>query len=333
MKDKHGHAQKPLIETVIADLEQRDHHFVYTKTDARDFLLPQRRTRVFGCSIKQRGQTTNEMEERESTWKQLFSTLGMASKEQSFSLDEMLEKGLDPQPLQATQDIKNWKVIMSKAEKAGKDPGSVCMHLGSSEGRLEWATQCSTCIRPSHDIYCGRVERTLVPCELLRLQGVWDLDFERPEALSDLPTLLARDMAGNAFPTTVLQANLISSLVAYAPTWLSLSSGDHDSEAPPPGPACQDHRGTKRKAKKSFGETTGGPRKKAKQNIRSKRTPPGQRTASGTKSTKKGKKGNKGDCISISKKIALIEEFNTLKASGSKKPNEEPRFCHRHQNA
>lgn len=36
------------------------------------------------------------------------------------------------------------------------------------------------------------------------------------------------------------------------------------------------------------------------------------------------RKGNKGDCISIAKKIALMDEFNALKDKGCIKPNQEP---------
>lgn len=45
----------------------------------------------------------------------------------------------------------------------------------------------------------------------------------------------------------------------------------------------------------------------------------------GTDTTeKKKKKSNKGDCISIAKKIALIDEFNALRDGGCTKPNHEP---------
>ena len=39
---------------------------------------------------------------------------------------------------------------------------------------------------------------------------------------------------------------------------------------------------------------------------------------------KEKRRGNKGDCISIAKKIALIDEFNALKDGGCLKPNHEP---------
>ena len=44
-------------------------------------------------------------------------------------------------------------------------------------------------------------------------------------------------------------------------------------------------------------------------------------------SAKKKRKANKGDCISIAKKIALIDEFNALKDRGCMKPNNEPQRC------
>ena len=73
----------------------------------------------------------------------------------------------------------------------------------------------STCVRPSHEIFCGLAGRPFVGTELLRLQGSFGSDYPHPEEIERLPEGLAKDMAGNAFPTTVLQANFISSLVCH----------------------------------------------------------------------------------------------------------------------
>lgn len=168
---------------------------------------------------------------RATVGKKYFVEWGL-DPQQSFTLNDLMQKGLEPQPLHSPQDVRNWKTVVGKAKLSGQKPEELCMHMGSSSNRLEWAHLSSTCIRPSHDIFCGAENRPLTPIELLRLQGVFASDFECPDAVTQLPDALARDFAGNAFPTTVLQANLICSMVAHPHAWHCMATGV-DAPAPP----------------------------------------------------------------------------------------------------
>ena len=232
MSNKEGIPQQPLILTVLKDLEKLGHAFFYQKIDARKYLLPQRRNRVFGCSVKTGDKSAEEIQDQGNCWKEVFCRMGAGPTEQSFTLNDLMQKGLEPQPLHSPQDARNWKTVVGKAKLSGQKPEELCMHMGSSSNRLEWAHLSSTCIRPSHDIFCGAENRPLTPIELLRLQGVFASDFECPDAVTQLPDALARDFAGNAFPTTVLQANLICSMVAHPHAWHCMATGV-DAPAPP----------------------------------------------------------------------------------------------------
>ena len=245
ISDEKGVPQQPLINTVIKDLAKLGHSFSFQKVDARQYLLPQRRNRVFGCSFDKLHNTDEELQQQHEDWKRLFVQMGMVANEQRFTLQDVLEEGLEQQPLQSQQDIKNWKKVLAKAKQLNQEEENICMHMGSSDARREWANKATTCIRPTHDIFYGGAGRPLVASELLRLQGVFQSDFECPDALKELPETLAKDMAGNAFPTTVLQANLISSIIAHRQVWENLGKGSGSQASTEKVPAA---KGTKRKA-------------------------------------------------------------------------------------
>lgn len=145
----------------------------------------------------------------------MFGKLGLGNKDQHFTLHDMLEPGLPEKPLQAPQDLKNFDIVMGKLKRTKADASTLCFHMGSTEARLEWNVGASTCVRPSHDIFCNLVKRPLKGAELLRLQGSWARDYPHPEAVEELDNAMAKDLAGNAFPTTVLQANLLSSMISF----------------------------------------------------------------------------------------------------------------------
>eukprot|EP00435_Cladocopium_sp_Y103_P071892 s64_g38.t1 len=190
----------------------------------------------------------------------------MGPKSQQFTLEDILENDVEPQPLQAPQDVRNWGIIEKRVKKAKQDASQLCMHMGSSEARLEYMIGGSTCVRPSHDIYCAVVGRPLIGCELLRLQGSFPNDYACPHELADLPEALARDLAGNAFPTTVLQADLIACMISHQDAWHQAASREDFAspkrrprlnrkrprqQQPPPEDGDEDEHPAPSKAKKN----------------------------------------------------------------------------------
>ena len=225
-------SRPPLIETLIKDLGDRGHSFSFSKVDANNYLLPQRRNRVFGCSSANGLKTSEKMASEQHAWKAIFGKLGLGPKDQHFSLDDFLEPGLDPSPLHGPEDVRNWDLIQAKLKKNKvSQDACVCLHMGSSEKRIEYMVGASTCIRPSHEIWCSQVQRPLVGIESLRLQGSFPEDYPYPEEVRGLPENLSRDLAGNAFPTTVLQANVIASMISHA-AWGEMASRA-DFSSPP----------------------------------------------------------------------------------------------------
>ena len=201
------------------------HSFCFSKVDTQRFLLPQRRNRVFGISASQGTLTQEEINAEEKKWKKAFSCLGQSP--HRFSLTDILEGASLPEAKLRALDAKNLSAARANAKRKGQDVSDICLHMGSSEDRLEFCVGASTCIRPSHDVYYAKLKRTFTGQELLRMQGVFMNDFSVPEAISNIEEQLARDFAGNAFSTTVVMANLIASMVSHS-AWYRVNLGFKD---------------------------------------------------------------------------------------------------------
>ncbi len=83
--------------------------------------------------------------------------------------------------------------------------------MSSSLSWSECALDVSTCLAPSHQVYSVSLQRHLLPVEHLSLQGVWATDAENIQAFEKMAAndKLARDLAGNGMPATVVQAAIL----------------------------------------------------------------------------------------------------------------------------
>lgn len=201
------------------------HSFCYSKVDSQRFLVPQRRNRVFGISASQGTLTQEEINAEEKQWKMVLARLGQSP--HRFSLNDILEGTSLPESKLRPLDAKNLKAAQANAKRKGQDVNDICLHLGSSEDRLEFCVGACTCIRPSHDVYYAKLKRNFTGQELLRTQGVFANDFSEPKAISSMEEQLARDFAGNAFSTTVVMACLLSSMVSHS-AWYRVNLGFKD---------------------------------------------------------------------------------------------------------
>ena len=119
-------ARPPLIETLIRDLENKGHAFSYSEVDTNNYLLPQRRNRVFGCSSHKGAKTPEQVDSEKQQWKHVFGKLGMGPASQQFTLEDILLPDLEKRPLQAPQDVRNWQLIKSKVKRAKQNGPCVC---------------------------------------------------------------------------------------------------------------------------------------------------------------------------------------------------------------
>ena len=189
------------------------HSFSYSKVDSQRFLLPQRRNRVFGISASLGTLTQEEIKAEEKQWKKVFARLGQSP--HRFSLTDIVEDMSLPATTLRPLDAQNLAAAKANVKRKGQNASEICLHIGSSEDRVEFCVGSSTCIRPTHDVYYAKLKRVFTGQELLRMQGLFMNDFSVPEAIGSMDQQLARDFAGNAFSTTVVMASLIASMVSH----------------------------------------------------------------------------------------------------------------------
>ena len=184
----------------------------------------------------------------------------------------------------------------------------------------------TTCIRPSHMIYSHKLQRCLTAAELLGQQGIWASDFLHPDAVQELHTqsTFAREMAGMAFTTTVLQANLLTSII-HCEGWKIVAAeqrGLHVGEPPIPlvaGAAASSRRGGKRKAAGQNGGQESAKKQRADSDRRSqKRKAEGGPAADSDPPASKTRGNNKkGKLISVANKLQIIKRYQEFLGEGS----------------
>ena len=253
-------------QVVTSDFKELGYVFQYSKLDARRFLLPQRRTRVYGTADLDEGQSQQD-------FRQLMSeTLSDLSSDIHFDHGQVFEEGLTTTALQGNAA----RVVQEAVEKGRlqNESNDLYVDTSSSHSReAEMSYGATTCVRPTHPIYSVKRERFLTVAELWRCQGLFRDDFERPEAVDQIlqQPKLAQDLCGNSFASTCAQAQLIASL-CHCKGWKSLSGcavrcserlarGDSESTVPytAPSPASvSSGRNTPMKRNlHDYGESTG----------------------------------------------------------------------------
>ena len=315
------------------DFEAFNHCFEFTKADSSHLLLPQRRERVWGSSCiggdKSKYQFAMQM------------TMQRMKSSKRFALSQILDNDL-PSEDQPTSDVfgKHFVTVRKLCKEKNIDFNLATMDSSTSRSRdPEWAHNMLTCVRPSHRVWlCGQ-RRFATAAETLRAHGIFPELFPNPSALTNMDPSLALDMSGNAFSTTALIAKILCSMVnAYA--WLALANSSpipragvlkecmaqsqkrsRPSHGAEPGPSAQDQVEEPPK-KKQRTRKTGKPSKKRKTegNPEDGGDPPMQPAVD---KNSQGRGFNmKGFLLTISKKLAILDQFEELKKV-SQRPEKE----------
>lgn len=191
------------------DLKQLGYVFQHSKVDSQNYLLLQRRNRVYGLGDLDCGQSSGDLAKR-----LLTTMLDLASESNSFAFDDVFDSSLPKCALRGNAlDKVNQAVERSLIDNKSQN---LFVDTSTSADRdAEVAVGVCTCIRPSHPIYSVKLGRYVTVGELFNCQGLWKEDFRRPEAIDRLLQLPAKaqDLCGNAFSSTVSQAFLLASLV------------------------------------------------------------------------------------------------------------------------
>ena len=167
IKDVHGEPQMPAVEIATEDLARLGHAFEYVKVDTADYLLPQRRNRVWGSSCLGEDAETFSLRMRMSAQRMQSTT--------RFPLDGFLDPDLPRAKLTSDTNKKHLKVIKGVCTRKGFKASEMTMDTRASESRgPEFAGPgLLTCCRPTHPIFHLGLERLVTGQEMLAAQGVW----------------------------------------------------------------------------------------------------------------------------------------------------------------
>ena len=141
------------------------------------------------------------------------ATLQELQTEKSFSVNEVLYAVNCKRPLHTLNDRQEKVVNVRKLKvKGGCDGRDVFIDIAKSEARVPVCTNATSCIVPNSRPYRLLESRILQPEEVMALQGIWEEDFPALSSFAQKKMTLVRDLAGNAFTTTVCMAVLIAAL-------------------------------------------------------------------------------------------------------------------------
>ena len=202
------------------DLKDLGYVFQFSKLDAQNFLLTQRRTRVYGLGDLDEGQDVERFRD------DMKATLSSLSSDIRFPCKDVFDQNLPKTTLHGNAAMKVREAVEKYALESQSN--NIFVDTSTSSQRMsECAVGVTTCIRPSHPIWSVELSRYVSVEEMFTCQGIFKQDFRFPGAIAD--TLSdpnkAQDLAGNAFASTCAQAQVIASLV-NAKGWSRIAGDD-----------------------------------------------------------------------------------------------------------
>lgn len=188
----------------------------YSILDSRNYLLPQRRTRVWGVASLIVGNNAPEpmSAEYQSCLEQLRSNVHFP----------LTMNFVDQRQEKFRSDRHEKLVNMALEASCGADDIFVDV-AGSTKRRPPFAHGVAPCVTRSHDIYAVPLGRYLCAQDFLHCQGLWKDHFGSTtwkQLLQD--ERFCQDLAGNSFSSTVFQSVFLSSLVAFPTSWNAIAS-------------------------------------------------------------------------------------------------------------
>jgi site-specific DNA-cytosine methylase len=222
------------VDNIKRDMNELGYLWEVGRTDARDFLLRQRRNRVYGTADLNSGQSEQVYQAR------MAATMNSMKSDINFPFDAVFNTALScEKPRLRREQLK----VEEAVRKGMMDSGCSNMFVdtSTSESRMaECVQDVLPCIRPTHPIYSQKLCRYVTVEEMWKCQGLWTSDFDNPSAVTHMLSIpkQAQDLCGNAFASTCCQAKLLASMV-HSKGWSALVDvhGEGKREAPLPEPA------------------------------------------------------------------------------------------------
>ena len=204
------------------DFDARGYCFEWCRLDSQEYLLRQRRNRVWATADVSRGQDSAEY------GKLMLKTVRSLATENLFPFEETFDMSRPAQPNFLKTPLAKGRIstVVEKARSQGKPDTNLFIDCAtSSTWGGESAHDVTPCIRPSHAVWSTKLERPVHVDEMFRCQGLFESAFPCKEAFRAIlqEPKQAQDLCGNSFSSTVLQVKLLASL-AHSLAWKVLAS-------------------------------------------------------------------------------------------------------------
>ena len=210
------------LKVMASDMQNLGYLFEWGKVDAQQFLLPQRRNRIYATADLNAGQDQKEYQERMTE-----SMRNMAS-DVLLSFDSVFDTSLPSEELEGRAQDKVQEAL--DHARLHSQSQNVFIDTSTSQGRqAESAVNVLTCVRPTHKIYSQQLQRCVTVKEMWVAQGMFKNNFANPAVVDKMlqNQVQAQDLAGNAFASTCMQAKVLSSLI-HSQGWVQLAEGEQD---------------------------------------------------------------------------------------------------------
>mmetsp|Transcript_10154 Transcript_10154/g.18227 ORF Transcript_10154/g.18227 Transcript_10154/m.18227 type:complete len:284 (+) Transcript_10154:609-1460(+) len=214
---------EPQVFSVMREFVNLGYSASWRILDSRHFQLPQRRRRCWMWASKYASNFAVENE--------VPDTLSRLASTSHVQLHKLLKKNMKETRL---LDRERSVVKAALGKLHSQSEKDIIVDIAKSAERAPVCIGATSCIVPNSKPYHLQSKRVLTPEEVLKVQGIYREDFK---ALTEILKEkggggLARDLAGNAFTSTVCLAVLVSTL-AHCP--LQASRGKRQSQGTSPG--------------------------------------------------------------------------------------------------
>ena len=215
---KRNRGRDPQIWRVRSAFQELGYAFAWHMLNSKDFLVPQRRTRVWMWAIRSDVAAAPAAE----AVKDILTSL---ERPHPVFLEKCLTpEGTDARPRQTIngreQDVLEHVVQANRSLQrlAPEQLMDLVVDIAKSVGRSPWCIGATTCVLPNSRLHRQRQQRVLGAREMAALQGIWARGFPALESWcqSDKQSRVFMDLAGNAFTSTVCTAVCLGVMVAIS---------------------------------------------------------------------------------------------------------------------
>ena len=205
------------MQALAKDMDDLGYILEWCRVDAQNYLLPQRRNRIYATADISAGQDPEKYASNMSATMRDFASDALLPFETVFDLT-LPKQPLSGRTSQKLQEALEHSCLQCNSQNVFIDTS------GSKDRKPESAVNCLTCIRPTHKIYSQQLQRHVTVEEMWTAQGLFASNFANPSAVKDMLSNPrdAQDLAGNAFASTCMQCKVLASLL-HGHGWLNIA--------------------------------------------------------------------------------------------------------------